>query len=380
MEYYGDLASNTWRGVNALTSRFTQGAETAKKLGVEPQSLIDEVETAIVDDNELANTLNHAIKLKMYEILAAEGELDKELIANDTIFNEEGDKETTEALVSGLELSSFVVNPNFYSYAANTDTIMPDNTPGWTTVEGFVPLSGLVSDVNPVVDNRLHSFRNEYKIEQSITGLPVGIYKVFMRTRTALQTAADGSTFEMNGVSEEGVPDKFIWVVTSDAPSDTIRAPFKAGGICYPFYNERTIYSWGDNWGGYPTVIEQEITINENTVLTVGVKEKYVSGTNHWVRNSDGAWEYDEASEDQGNWDTQCFADNVRLVFVAPLEGYDYAKAYETGIDEVKAAEVVSCEYYTVGGIKLERPAKGLNIVKTYYADGTVKVQTKIMK
>lgn len=380
MEYYGSLASNTWRGVNALTYRFTQGAETAKKLGVEPQSLIDEVETAIADDNELANTLNHAIKLKMYEILAAEGDLDKEMIANDTIFNEEGDKETSEALVSGLELSSFVVNPNFYSYAANTDTIMPDNTPGWTTVEGFVPVSSLVSDVNPVVDNRLHPYRNEYKVEQSITGLPVGIYKVFMRTRTALQTAADGSTFEMNGVSEEGVPDKFIWAVTSDAPSDTIRAPFKAGGIQYPFYNERTIYSWGDNWGGYPTVIEQEITVNENTVLTVGVKEKYVSGKNLWVRNSDGAWEYNEANEDQGNWDTQCYADNVRLVFVAPLEGYDYAKAYETGIDEVKAAEVVSCEYYTVGGIKLERPAKGLNIVKTYYADGTVKVQTKIMK
>ena len=73
-------------------------------------------------------------------------------------------------------------------------------------------------------------------------------------------------------------------------------------------------------------------------------------------------------------------ADDARLFFKAPLEGYDYAKAYADNIDDVKVAEAVSYEYYTVDGMKLERPMKGVNLVKIHRADGTTDVKKVIVK
>ena len=62
------------------------------------------------------------------------------------------------------------------------------------------------------------------------------------------------------------------------------------------------------------------------------------------------------------------------------MEGYDYAKAYADNIDDVKVAEAVSYEYYTVDGMKLERPMKGVNLVKINRADGTTDVKKVIVK
>ena len=42
-------------------------------------------------------------------------------------------------------------------------------------------------------------------------------------------------------------------------------------------------------------------------------------------------------------------------------------------------AEVLSVEYYNLAGVKVDAPAKGVNIVKTYYSDGSV-VTDKLIK
>ena len=51
-----------------------------------------------------------------------------------------------------------------------------------------------------------------------------------------------------------------------------------------------------------------------------------------------------------------------------------------TAIEGVEAAETVSSTYYTLGGVKVAAPVKGVNIVKSVLSNGTVRVQKVIVK
>lgn len=358
--------------VDALTYRLTKFAATAEKLGAEPASLITDAQNALDDDDDLAASLAYHSRQTLYKILGETGKIADEM--KDTLYSETETDETTatgyKVLASGVDLTGFVKNPNFYSYiTVDGDSVDSENTPGWDVVEGKVTVtvdgSWNATEDKAVADNRLHGLKMEYKICQTLTGLPVGIYDVLFDTRTFKNANA-----YFNAVNDEtGVPDKYIWAVTSDAPNDTIRVMFVGGDIQYD-----------GKWGGFPTVIP-DVTVKEGTELTIGIAEKYVSGKNFCLKDESGNW-YDAGPEagDQGNWDTQTMADDARLFFKAPLEGYDYAKAYADNIDDVKAAEAVSYEYYTVDGMKLERPMKGVNLVKIHRADGTTDVKKVIVK
>lgn len=358
--------------VDALTYRLTKFATMAEKLGAEPASLITDAQNALDDDDDLAASLAYHSRQTLYKILGETGKITDEM--KDTLYSETETDETTatgyKVLASGVDLTGFVKNPNFYSYiSVANDSVNSENTPGWNVLEGkpIVTVDGSwgANENKAVADNRLHGYQMEYKICQTLTDLPVGIYDVLFDTRTYKNSAC-----YFDAVNDEtGVPDKYIWAVTSDAPNDTIRVLFEGCDIKYE-----------TGWGGAPTLIPN-VTVKEGTVLTIGIAEKYVSGKNFCLKDESGQW-YDAGPEagDQGNWQTQTMADDARLFFKAPLEGYDYAKAYADNIDDVKVAEAVSYEYYTVDGMKLERPMKGVNLVKIHRADGTTDVKKVIVK
>ena len=358
--------------VDALTYRLTKFATMAEKLGAEPASLITDAQNALDDDDDLAASLAYHSRQTLYKILGETGKITDEM--KDTLYSETETDETTatgyKVLASGVDLTGFVKNPNFYSYiSVANDSVNSENTPGWNVLEGkpIVTVDGSwgANENKAVADNRLHGYQIEYKICQTLTDLPVGIYDVLFDTRTYKNSAC-----YFDAVNDEtGVPDKYIWAVTSDAPNDTIRVLFEGCDIKYE-----------TGWGGAPTLIPN-VTVKEGTVLTIGIAEKYVSGKNFCLKDESGQW-YDAGPEagDQGNWQTQTMADDARLFFKAPLEGYDYAKAYADNIDDVKVAEAVSYEYYTVDGMKLERPMKGVNLVKIHRADGTTDVKKVIVK
>lgn len=52
----------------------------------------------------------------------------------------------------------------------------------------------------------------------------------------------------------------------------------------------------------------------------------------------------------------------------------------DTAIEEVEAAEVVNRAYYTLGGVPVDAPIKGVNIVKTTYSNGKVELQKVYVK
>ena len=51
-----------------------------------------------------------------------------------------------------------------------------------------------------------------------------------------------------------------------------------------------------------------------------------------------------------------------------------------TGIESVETAEVVTSNYYTLGGAKVAAPVKGINIVRSVLSDGTIKIQKIFVK
>ncbi|WP_288307332.1 LamG domain-containing protein [uncultured Muribaculum sp.] len=73
-------------------------------------------------------------------------------------------------------------------------------------------------------------------------------------------------------------------------------------------------------------------------------------------------------------------------IYNYPLSDEQIAQAaagQSSGIDniELPVADAVSVEYYSLGGVRLSAPVKGaLNIVKTCFADGTVRVDKTYIK
>lgn len=346
------LIANTKGCVDALAYRTVKAAETARTLGAEPESAIVDGENAVDDNDDLVGLLNYANRQTIYKILGETGTIADEL--KTTIQSETEVDETTQdykVLISGVEFTSFIKNPHFYTFMTARDTIDNENTPGWTADGNITVRDGVgtyfADAAHPVVNSMVNAYKNQYSIYQSISGLPVGVYDIHFRTRTA-----PGKI----GVNDEtGRPDMFIWVSTTEG--DTLYTAFAESDM-----------KWDIGWGGQPTIIKN-VKIEENTVLTIGAKESYTSGKN-----------VNESGEDAGPWDTNTYVDDARLFMVAPLEGFDYAKAYADNIDDVKVAEAVSYEYYTVDGMKLERPMKGVNLVKIHRADGTTDVKKVIVK
>lgn len=346
------LIANTKGCVDALAYRTVKAAEIARTLGAEPESAIVDGENAVDDNDDLVGLLNYANRQTIYKILGETGTIADEL--KTTIQSETEVDETTQdykVLISGVEFTSFIKNPHFYTFMTARDTIDNENTPGWTADGNITVRDGVgtyfADAAHPVVNSMVNAYKNQYSIYQSISGLPVGVYDIHFRTRTA-----PGKI----GVNDEtGRPDMFIWVSTTEG--DTLYTAFAESDM-----------KWDIGWGGQPTIIKN-VKIEENTVLTIGAKESYTSGKN-----------VNESGEDAGPWDTNTYVDDARLFMVAPLEGFDYAKAYADNIDGVKAAEAVSYEYYTVDGMKLERPMKGVNLVKIHRADGTTDVKKVIVK
>lgn len=343
-----DLLANAPGCADALTWRIYKASDLGTRLGID-ESLLNEANAAVTDDDDLAARLNHANKYKLYEYLAANpviGDEMKTTIESETEVDEAtgGNKVT----VSGIDLTGFIKNPHFYTYkTVNGDALTNESCIGWSVINsgGLHLRDGdfIASATRPVANSILNNWMGDYNVWQVLEGLPVGIYDVYFRTRTSAGN---------NGVNDQtGRPDKFMWA--SVAEGDTLITAFAEGA----------------SWEGHPTAVKN-LTVGEETALSMGAIEKYTSG-----KNIDA-----NTGEDKGNWSTNTFVDDARIFFVAPLPGFDYAKAAADAIEEIKASEVLSREYYTLDGIRTVTLQKGLNIVKEYRADGNVVVRKVLVR
>jgi hypothetical protein len=76
------------------------------------------------------------------------------------------------------------------------------------------------------------------------------------------------------------------------------------------------------------------------------------------------------------------FFNEVRILMTAPVAGFDYAKAYIDGIDDVatEASKVRAIELYDLNGRRISKARQGVVLVKKQMSDGTIRTEKVIKK
>ena len=302
----------SWRGYKAF--------QTASTLQVADGVIYDALNLTADDDKVIA-ACNEASKKALYQILAS-GEIADSLKTtayyDGSMVVEDGQyvtKAAEEVATQGIDFTSLIKNPHFYTYGTDAGANLADNTiEGWNCTQlqgGGLHFSGdAATEAKPVSDVMINAYGGgaEYKFYQVIENAPVGVYDVWISTRTASNSytnEAGETVFEpYNAVNDStGIWDKYIFAqIDDEAP---IMVPFAIGG-----------------WGTHPTVIKN-VSVGEGQKLTIGIVEHYTSG------------KATKGGEAKTFWDTNTFADDARLYFVAPLAGFDYSAGSRITVQDI---------------------------------------------
>lgn len=315
--YHYATTMQNWitNGIPALTYRLNKAVVTAERLAVEGPE-IQAAKDALTDNDELISVLNAKIKQYLHHNLALD------LIK----FGKSWEDST---LVDSLELTSFIKNPNFYS-SQIPNNLNSTTFPGWVTSNDITGggMGAQATASNPVIDTYATVFNQAIThFEQTVTGIPAGVYNIHMKTRTGDPTANGKTLEDINGVY-------YYYVVEG---TDTIKTNFM-------------ISAWG--LPSSPTVIKN-VKIIDGT-FTMGVHTGMVSG-----------------------YTPSLFWGDAALYMVAKADGYVYTGLKDNQIGEAKVKEV---QYFTLQGFRVSRILRGLYVVKTIYDNGTVDVKKVMIK
>ena len=319
-------------GMAVVTDRIREGVEALMALGwTEDDPLIVEANNAMSDDDVIANKIKEALTLKIYEELKSD---------NPTILQVTDIDENERAIRDSINMTVFIKNPNIYALQAHKG-YSEENVPGWKVPTNNGELNtiwrhdlrnieGLAEDV------AFTKYHQETRMEQTITGLPVGIY-----------------TVDLNAVNWDNKEDEnaFCYVKTSET------LPVGEGETedrDLNFAATIDLQHWGEYVGNHDNLL-QDVVVTDG-VLTIGVN--FGKGAQY---------EFDYA----------------KLFLYAPVDGFNYKEAYNnliTSIDETaKTAKVRALQLYDLNGRRIVTAQKGIQIVKKMMSDGTVKTQ-KVIK
>jgi methionine-rich copper-binding protein CopC len=319
-------------GMAVVTDRIREGVEALMALGwTEDDPLIVEANNAMSDDDIIANKIKEALTLKIYEELKSD---------NPTILQVTDIDENQREIRDSINMTVFIKNPNIYALQAHKG-YSEENVPGWIvpTNNGELntmwrhdlrQIEGLAEDV------AFTKYHQETRMEQTITGLPAGIY-----------------TVDLNAVNwDEGDTEGgFCYVKTSDT------LPVGEGETedrDINFAGTTDLQFWGQYVGNHDNLI-QDVVVTDG-ILTIGVN--FGKGAQY---------EFDYA----------------KLYLYAPAKDYNYNDAFNrvvTSIDEnSKTAKVRALQLYDLNGRRIVTAQKGIQIVKKMMSDGTVKTQ-KVIK
>jgi hypothetical protein len=304
--------------IPALTYRLTKAVTLAKSLKVPvPEADLAAASASLTDDDQIANTLNRKIKERLHHNLALDSLKFGSYMLDST-------------MTDSLDVSCFIKNPNFYS-SQKIQNLGDTTFPGWVTSG----LSGagvgtLATAVCPVTDSYASVFNGGVEsFQQTVTGLPVGVYNINMHARTGRVGTTGLTQTELDALYK-------FYVVQG---SDTLRTGFLQA-----------------DWG-LPTafVSIRNVTVTDGT-LTLGVKTTV---------------------SPYSGYTPSLFWGDPGLFLVGKASGYTYTDVQKTEIDK---GAVKNVQYYTIQGYRVSRPISGLNIIKTTYENGTVEVQKVLIK
>lgn len=278
--------SNT--GVKVLVERLRLGAEALQNflmtLGADKEVAAADADVvaaldALTDDDALAKRVQSRLTKELYTELSKPG---------NTLFEGTFDAETQEMVSPTYDMTVFVKNPNIYKQSASMDFSV---VPGWTVPAGFKApglscgWGGTQGTDQIAEDCMFQTWGAAYRAEQTIEGLPAGVYTIKMGFGERM---GDGD----NVGNLEG---SFVYVKTSDTPAvedggeEELDVNFAATipathiGQAFPHKN---------------AVIEN-ITVVDGK-LTIGVN---------------------------GGPSSHTFFNDVQILLTAPAPGFDYAAA-----------------------------------------------------
>ena len=341
-------------GVAVLFDRLRLGLETigtlSKALNLDVDSaFIKEANTCLVDDDALANVVKLRIKQLLYSDLKN---------ADSKLFATTIDETTEEEVVPSYDMTVFVKNPNTYKQLPNMD-FTAENVPGWTTPEGFSKPGLTVGWGQPknvagvAEDCMFQTWGSGYRVEQTVTDLPAGVYTI--KYGFGERDGGDGNEGNLEGsfafVKLSNTP-AVEPVEEGEEPNEEDRDLNFAATVDVTHIGQAFPFATGNN----PLMIE-EVVVTDG-VLTIGVNAGSSSHT---------------------------FFNDVRLL-MSNKTNADYAAAYNevigelAPVDNVREARVRGVELYDLNGRRIVSANKGIQIVKKYMTDGTVRIEKVVKK
>ncbi len=210
-------------------------------------------------------------------------------------------------------------------------------------------------------------YNKNYDTYQTLYGLEAGTYRLSVKGYyRAGSAAADYAAFtsENPAASQHA----FLYATTSESSASVAIQLASAGASDTKMGGDETSVTSSlyipNNMLAASLYFEVEekynnsliINVPEDGILRIGVK-KNVAISNDWSIFDDfQLWYFGKNSTQTPNDDA------------VSIESVD------------NAASVIAAEYYTLGGVRVATPQKGINIVKTIMSDGTVKVSKVLVK
>ncbi len=317
-------------GTAVLIDRLRQGAEALLSLGKSADdAAVVMANNALTDDDQIADLLKTNIKATLYAQLKDNG---NSLFTPQVVQN--GDFE--ESVTPMYNMTVFVKNPNTYKQLPVID-YTEENVPGWVTPEGFNKPQltvgwGAAKNVEGVAEDCMfQTWGSSYRIEQTVTDLPAGVYTIVYGFGERNDEASlEGSfVYAKTSVSEEG--------------TDGITVDAKVIGQAFPFASTSSAPING--------LAIENVTVTDGQ-LTIGVNAGDASHT---------------------------FFNDVKVYMTGAAAGFDYAGAYEevaADVDHVTtAARVTATQLFDLNGRQMSAAKRGIVIVRKTMSDGSVKVQ-----
>lgn len=316
-------------GVAVLTDRIRRAVTAMEKMGIaENDQVMIAAKNALTDDDDLVEAIKNKIKLTMYTDLA-KGD-SSVMFAEDTVTFAE----------KVYDLTVFAKNPNIYKLQPNMN-VDEDNIPGWTYPEGYNKPGLTVGWGQPkhvvgvAEDCMFQAYMNSYRVEQTITDLPTGVYTIYFGFS---ERSAQGDE-----LAEKG---SYAYVMNSENVSEGTEktADIEYIGQAFPFAE-----------GSGSAMIEGVEVLDG--FLTIGANAGAGSNT---------------------------FFNDVHIILTAAAAA-DYEKEREDleaeGIENVnKTAKVNAIQMFDINGRRISEAPRGVVIVKKYMSDGTVRVQKMVKK
>ena len=328
-----------------LTWGLYKAALAADRFGIESAN-VDAAYNAVDNDRELAAQVNAEVKDALYSKIANGEDLTQYMdeIYDDLNQDAEGihdgepgwNEDGYPLIITGIDLTGYVNNPKMY--CAVGGNLTNESIPGWLVDQeingtGSVHINGDAPSTSmPVTDVMINNYgASNYMFWQEIEDLPVGVYSVYIGTRTATTTDAEGNTVPYNAFCDSlQVWDKYMFVQIDE--EDPVMVPFAAGA-----------------WGVHATYVPNVNIKKAGQTLHLGVVENYVSGL---AQKEGSATDY---------WDTNTFVKDARLYFTGADADFNYATGIEAITENAKKAQT-GVKVYNIAGQVVDSTFKGIVI------------------